>query len=287
MSPLSRTALTLMICLPLSAAACTLWGVTGSQAPMTLIAKNRDWRPDHQQSLRLVKPVHGLPYVGLFADGGRAPGLKAGVNRAGLVVVSASASSLTRAQRDASSGEQGVMRRILAQDADLDAVEQHAAQWFAHARPMFLLLADRHGLMQVEIGLNGRYALSRQRDGSMAHTNHYFDPALVDGAQRIGQSSRVRLARVRSLIAGHQGPWAIADFQRISHDQHDGPDDSLWRHGREDTLAGWQVALPAQAAPQLWLRLANPGAPVRDLQLTLDEAFWRQAAQTLAGAAGR
>ena len=266
----------LLISQDLPALACTLWGIAGEQAPATLIAKNRDWRPDHQQSLRLVRPHNGLPYVGLFADNGRAPGLKAGINEAGLVIVSASASSLSRQKRDESTGQQSVMRHILRDYRQLDQVAAAAPRLFTDAKPMFLLLADRHGLMQVEIGLNGQFSVKRQDQGWLAHTNHYADPALADGQQNIGESSEIRLTRVRQLLTAHQGAWQLADLQQISHDQHDGPNNSLWRTGIEHTLASWQVALPQHAPPILSIRLANPGKPVVSMTTILDSAFWQR-----------
>ncbi|WP_146056749.1 hypothetical protein [Chromobacterium alticapitis] len=67
----------------------------------------------------------------------------------------------------------------------------------------------------------------------------------------------------------------------MSQDRHDGPDNSLWRDGREHTPAGWQMALPAGAAPRLHLVLANPGAAPVAQDYAQDAAFWSQPARTL------
>ncbi|VEB42527.1 Acyl-coenzyme A:6-aminopenicillanic acid acyl-transferase [Chromobacterium violaceum] len=62
--------------------ACTLWGAAGTASMEgSLLAKNRDWKPDHAQSLRLLHPEHGYAYLGLYADNGSEPGIKAGVNQ--------------------------------------------------------------------------------------------------------------------------------------------------------------------------------------------------------------
>ena len=66
-------------------------------------------------------------------------------------------------------------------------------------------------------------------------------------------------------------------FVAISGDRHDGPDNSLWRSGREHTLASWIARTPAQGAPTLRVVLANPGEPVLTRQFVLDESFWRSA----------
>jgi len=162
----------------------------------------------------------------------------------------------------------------------LDEVAAVADKLFSQARPVFLLLADAGGLMQVEVGQHGRYELSRQRNGTLAHTNHYSNLSLLDGAQKIGPSSQARLARIRFLL-DQRPSHALAEFERLSQDHHDGPDNSLWRDGRKHTLAGWQMALPSAGAPKLHLVLANPGEPVREKDYMLDAAFWSQPARVL------
>ena len=85
------------------AAACTLWGAVGSAVDGggTLVAKNRDWVPDHRQELSLLKPAQGYQALVLRAVGGAEPGIKAGVNEKGLVIVSATASQIDASQRKA------------------------------------------------------------------------------------------------------------------------------------------------------------------------------------------
>lgn len=41
--------------------ACTLYGAAGGnvEGGGTILAKNRDWKPDHTQLLRIVKPSRG------------------------------------------------------------------------------------------------------------------------------------------------------------------------------------------------------------------------------------
>ncbi|QIY81683.1 carcinine hydrolase/isopenicillin-N N-acyltransferase family protein [Chromobacterium violaceum] len=260
--------------------ACTLWGAAGTASMEgSLLAKNRDWKPDHAQSLRLLHPEHGYAYLGLYADNGSEPGIKAGVNQKGLAVVAAEASSLPRALR-ADSARHGVLTRLLRDYGSLDEVASAADKLFAQARPVFLLLADAGGLMQVEIGQHGRYRLIRQQSGTLAHTNHYADTSLLDGAQTIGPSSQARLERIRFLLDQHPA-HTLSEFERLSRDRHDGPDNSLWRSGREHTLAGWRIALPAGEPPRLQLTLANPGRAERDGDYALDAAFWAQPARTL------
>ncbi len=263
------------------AAACTLWGAAGTTEG-TLLAKNRDWIPDHLQSVRLVHPAHGLSYVGLFAEGSRVPGLKEGVNQAGLTVLSASASSLPRAERDAVHGHH-LLSTLLTGYHSLDEVAAAAPTLFKDQHPEFLMLADAHGLMRIEIGLNGHYAMTRTQEGTLAQTNHYLEPDVIDGAQTPGLSSTTRYDRVQALLAANAGPHTLAEFARISADQHDGPDNSLWRSGHEHTLAAWRIALPVSGAPHLQLTLADGGTAGQSGDWVLDHAFWAQPERVLLG----
>jgi hypothetical protein len=283
--PCSAIALATLCAASLPAEACTLWGAAGSaSSDGTLLVKNRDWKPDHVQSLRLVHSKHGLSFVGLYADNGRSPGIKAGVNQAGLSVVSASASSLPRAVREEDRERHGIITDILRQYHTLDDVASHASQIFPHARPIFLLLADASGLMQVEIGQDGKFDISRSQSGTLAHTNHYFAPALLNQEQTIGSSSATRLSRIQTLLQQQAAPHSLNEFSQLSNDRHDGPDNSLWRSGKEYTLASWQIALSKSGSPKLHLVMANPGTQQRSSDWQLDAAFWQRPAQVLSAA---
>ncbi len=267
----------LMLSVP--AGACTLWGAVGMAAGGgTLLAKNRDWRPDHVQSIRLIHPKRGASYVGLFADNGSAPGLKAGVNEYGLSVVSASASSLARQYWD-SPDVHGSMLLILREDHSIDDVVAKAAQRFSHSSPMFLLISDHQQLLEVEIGKDGRYTLQKQKEGVLAHTNHYLSDELAACNQKIGKSSPARLDRIRTLLAS--GPYSLSDFAVFSQDQQAGPDLSLWRSGKVHTLSSWQIATPVAGPAQLSVRMANPEQAIVQKQWLLDDTFWQGSARVL------
>ena len=81
--------------------ACTLWGAAGTsiEGGGTLVAKNRDWAPDHFQELAVLQPAAGYWALALKAIGGEEPGVKAGVNDKGLVIVSATGNSTSRSSR--------------------------------------------------------------------------------------------------------------------------------------------------------------------------------------------
>lgn len=257
--------------------ACTLWSAAGhASSEGTLLAKNRDWLPNQQQSLRLVTPRNGLRYLGLFVDSGRYKGIKAGVNQAGLTIVSATASSIPRAVRQSDHERHGVLTQVLAHYSSIEAVEANAEHVFSQAKPAFFLIADSHGVLRVEVGQQGRYQVLRVDQGTTAHTNHYENTALLDSPQKIGESSAARLARIRFLLSDTHIPLGLNDFTRMSQDRTAGLDDSLWRHGHEYTVASWQMALPANAPARLHLIVDNPQSPEQVEDLKLDQVFWSQ-----------
>lgn len=262
---------------PARLAACTLWAaVNEGAAGGTLLSKNRDWRPDHRQALRLVHPGKGLAYLGLFAEDGSDPGLKAGVNEKGLSIVSASTNIPKKLLAD-QPGRHGVMRRILAGYGCVDALAADASKVFSQARASFLLVADRRKLLVAEVGLGGRFSLKVIEAGTAAHTNHFLDPRLAAAYNdRIGASSARRLARIGELLAQAGRPFTLAQFAAMSRDRHDGPDDSLWRSGREHTLASWIVDSPLAGSPRLRVVIANPGEAEETREFDLDEGFWRR-----------
>ena len=286
--------LTLAACPVDPASSCTLWTAIGSDEQagrVAFLAKNRDWTPDHRQELRLVRSDKGHDYLGLLAVGGAEPGLKAGINRQGLSIVSASASSIPRRQRAIAPGERGLMRRLLASCASVDELRQ-AGHLFARARPMFLLAADSRQALVVEIGRNGEYRLDAPHGEFSAHTNHFLNPELAGNNSRIGSSSKQRLATITRLLSSAPRPMSLADMVAMSEDRTHGPDNSLLRTGThtsdERTLATWIVALPVHGAPVLYVKLRNPGDEERAATFHLDQAFWESAAISgIASSSGR
>jgi hypothetical protein len=250
---------------PMKGEACTLFAAAGESVKGggTLIAKNRDWRPDHTQTLRLVSPKAGHRYYGLYAEGNDEPGLKAGINEKGLVVVSATSSIPTKARR-AMPATKGLLRKLLAASATVDEALGHG-EWFLG--PRYLLIADRRKAAIIEIGPEGRYTVSTTDRSVLYHTNHYVVPDLASAnPKKVSPSSLERYRRIAELLP--QGSrFGLEDFIRISEDRSGGPDNSLWREGSKPTstrtLAAWIVHLPAAGEPQIYVKIANPNrAPV-------------------------
>ncbi|MCF8034765.1 MAG: C45 family peptidase [Desulfarculaceae bacterium] len=280
---LAALALAALLLAAATGQACTLWGAVGSRAAGggALAAKNRDWTPDSPGRLELVKPGQGHPYLALTALGPKGWGVRAGVNRAGLCVLSAAASSLPKALRTQGKGRN---RRLLSGFASVQAVLAEP-ELFARARPAFYLLADARQLALVEVAPDGTWKVRCLRDGVLAHTNHYLNQALGDHNRKPARSSRARLAFIQKLLTGHPAPFALADFWSYSQDQSNGPDNSLWRTGgtptKTRTLASFLVRLPLSGPPRVEGLLANPGQQARSFGLGLNHRFWQQGAGVL------
>jgi len=268
--------------LPLPVLACTLWGASGEDVADggTLISKNRDWAPDHQQILKTVRSKRGYAYFGIFATGNAEPGLKAGTIEKGLTIISAS-SNIPKKLREQQTDKHGVMARILLGYASIAELSKDADALFAGSHANFFMLSDHRQIMLVEVGLDGRHSIRIIEQGSVAHTNHYLDSALAGQfGDKPGVSSSTRYARINELLSQAPHPLNMEAFATFSRDHVAGPNNSLWRTGHEYTLASWIVATPPEGAPQLRVVIANPGEAESTQEITLDKAFWQSAHRT-------
>ena len=260
---------------PVPVQACTLFAAAGEsvRGGGTLIAKNRDWRPDNTQVLKLATPRAGHHYFGLYAEGNDEPGLKAGINDKGLVVVSATA-SIPRKELQAMPRTVNLLGKLLNGSATVDEALKHG-NWFVG--PRYVLIADRNKAASIEIGPGGNYRVAVTDRSVLYHTNHYVMPDLEGyNPKKIGTSSPERYRRVEELF--HQGSqFSLEDFIRISGDRSSGPDNSLWRDGGKPTstrtLAAWIVYLPETGDPQIYVKTANPNQPPAIHRLSFSEAF--------------
>jgi isopenicillin-N N-acyltransferase-like protein len=258
--------------------ACTLWSAVGQRVAHggSLIAKNRDWTPEPSQ-VRFDSPKAGFRSLGLFPiREGKRKGNIAGVNEKGLVVVTASASSVPEADRK--KGGSSLTRQLLAGFSTVEDVLINKSV-FTRTHPSMYLIADCRQTAWLEVAPGGRFSLRTIKGGVLTHTNHYLDETLVDANGKIGRSSRTRLDRIGELLESHTAPFNLEDFIVFSRDRNDGPDNSLWRTGSKSngnrTLASWIISLPPAAPPEIFVRLANPGEPERTMTMTLDSPFWK------------
>lgn len=260
----------------LPASACTLWSASGSRVEGggTLIVKNRDWRPNHYQEFRLIEPEKGFKYYGLFAVGGDSPGLKGGINEKGLVVITASASSIPHQQRLSIPHAKAVISTLL---KNCDSVSAALTRTDLFVGAQYLMLADKTKAAVIEIAPEGHYAIKEVSDGLLWHTNHYNDPALAEYNMQVGASSTQRYNRIGELLTASSNPFSLDDFIAFSNDRIAGPDNSIWRTGsspkKTRTLSTWIVYLPEQGEPVMFVKLANPEQQEQTFQLHMQDIF--------------
>jgi isopenicillin-N N-acyltransferase like protein len=259
---------------------CTLWGTAGENSASngTIIVKNRDWVPDHTQKLKIINPKKGNRYFGLFAEENNDPGIKAGINDKGLSVISASASSIPRKVRDTQTDVSGIISRILVKYNSVDELLADKEIFF-HARAGFLFVSDKKKIAVIEIGFEGKsYSVKSAENGVVFHTNHYVDEKMLKENRKIGKSSLKRFDRIGKLLADAKLPFTADIYKKMSMDQTDGPDNSIWRTGsaleKERTLSTWIAETPLRGSPRIYIKLANPGEEYKEYNFTIDERFW-------------
>jgi hypothetical protein len=240
----------------------------------TLIAKNRDWAPDHRQELIVLRPTAGYRALALRATEGADPGIKAGVNEEGLVIVSATAGQVPAAERKKLRQRKAWMAHFLTTCASVEEVLKQAGRL---RRPVFYLVGDRRELALIEVAPDGRRSINRQTSGTLHHTNHYCFIDSPEVTRHPRASSTQRYARMGELLQNPDRPFVLEDFIRFSEDQTAGADNSIWRTGsgpaRKRTLATWIVSVPAAGSPRLYLKTADPGEPERVCRLSVEEAL--------------
>lgn len=261
--------------------ACTLWGAAGTSASGgTVVSKNRDWKPDHTQVLRMHRGEKGHAYFGLWTVYAEksTEGLVAGVNEKGLTVFTAAAGSIPKGMWEDRPVRRSFTGALLADYASCDEVLAKRDAIFPALRPVFIMISDRKKILSVEVGLGGKYAVKTIEDDVVAHANHFLDDSLAEFNINVGESSPKRFERISHLLKMSPRPFTAECFSAMGKDQHDGPDNSLWRTGKiARTLASWIVETPAHGAPKLRVVIANPGQPEQIRSFVLDERFWAEA----------
>ena len=263
--------------------ACTGFGAAGTDYVIgggTLLAKNRDWKPEYN-SVQVFVPGHGKhSYVALIADSY----VKAGTNDAGLTLVSLSAHPSIPPGMTVPAGVAGQVdlnAEILQNYKNIYQVIKNRAKLFTNADSAFLLLSDGTNVATVEIvskylvkrrtPRTENYMITYKTDGVIYHTNHYLDPSFLtfnlnkdlfgNNVSYANDDSLARYERIGCLVNYcNQPPFIIDDFIKYSTDQQCGPY-SIWRlnNDSECTLASWIVRTPSGGGPsEIFIRLANP-----------------------------
>lgn len=256
--------------------ACTLWAANGNvvKGGGSLIVKNRDWLPDHQQDVQLISPADGYRYLGLFAKDGAHKGLKAGINEKGLVVVSATVGSIPVKERKGMPYTHGLSARLL---KECNSVEEAISKTDLFVGPQILMIADKEKIATIEIGPEGNFSVIVKENGAIFHTNHYVAESMLEFNRISGPSSQERYSRIGELLNNISEKVDLDTFIAISKDQNDGPDNSIFRTGstpnKTRTMAVWAVAIPQNSSPELYIRILNPNESEQLLRINPEDVF--------------
>lgn len=244
------------------ASACTLFAANGTKFVAgggTLVAKNRDWRPAKQMA-RLVLPPSGNKYYGLFA-GKNYKFNAAGINDKGLMVAMSTAGSIPQKERlsykrfKSAEGLRTNEYLLRYYNSVEDVLKTKEPVW---QEPVNFILADKKMVAYVEVGPQGKLAVKKVKNGTLYHTNHYIEQAMLPYNQKIGKSSAVRYERIKELMTKQQSPFTLERFVEISQDKNAGANNSIYRVGSKpnssQTLANFIVYIPPRGYPQLWLK---------------------------------
>jgi len=267
--------LTAFILSGLPVGACTLWGATGNKTKdgMTLVAKNRDWKPDNHTKIEIVSPEDGYKYLSLTSDSEGSGGIKGGINKEGLVIVSATAVTV----EETDLGKEGLNKQALAYYNTVDSVLADK-ELLSNINPGYFLLGDKKKIAVIEVAPDGEFSVDETDNGYLCHTNHYAHKEFLEYNEKDNEGSETRLNRIEELLALPGKLLTMDDFITFSEDQNDGPDYSIWRTGsnpeQSRTLATWIVAIPENDSPELYVKFANPEEEEKTSTIKLDSAFW-------------
>lgn len=256
---------------PLFAEACTLWAGAGDSIVDggTIISKNRDWLPDNQQQLRLIKNAGGYRFVSLYASGNNSSGTKAGINEKGFAIVTASPPSYLETPENYK-GKTTTPMLLTRYDSVASALSAlQAGEW--SRGPEYLVLSDPKEVACVEFGNNSTYDIvSRTNSGVTFHTNHYLAQELMALNQGNLANSQKRYTKIQGFLQT-KPQYDIADFRAYSDDP------TLWRIGRTPasvcTLASFMIRQFSDGQGTLYLKMANPGKTVKEYEFSLADLF--------------
>ena len=222
----------------LDAEGCTTWAASGSATAdgEPILAKNRDYRPDHLPLQHVVRamPAAGYPY--LYVSSAGSPGVfSAGINQAGLAIADTHVYST-----DLGPGlpSFALMMHILEGHERVSSALEYLRVMPRLGRNN-LILADADGHLAVFEGGHTHFGLFESHDGVLVNTNHFASDemrgyfASVDPPQARGRSlGRYEMVN-RALVAAH-GRIDLALAQELAA-RHNGPLGSICCHPQAGT----------------------------------------------------
>lgn len=255
--------------------ACTTWAVAGQSAASsgTIVAKNRDWVPDHITDIRLITPKDGYRYISMNAEQGSEPSAKGGVNEKGFIVFTQSPPTAElesyRGKLPGHRGNSWLLSHYSSVREALAALQR--GEWSAN--PEFIVFGDAHEVAYVEMGRDGQYAVRTTTNGTLAHANHYLEPELLStNPAQIVKSSLHRQQKATEQLAGKTS-FSFEDIINFTKAP------VVWRTDpsnaplRTRTLASMVVESLPSGEINIWVKLANPDKEVYESHFTMKEAL--------------
>jgi isopenicillin-N N-acyltransferase-like protein len=239
-------------CTTLAAAA----PVTRDNTP--LLAKNRDYRPNHHQLQCLVwsHPAQGYRHAYLTSAG--SPGIfSSGMNEAGLAVADTYVSS-----RDIGPGlpRYAVMMELLEHHNHVESALDYL-QSVQHTGNGTLTLLDSRGDMAVYEAGYSRFGVVRSNEGFVVSTNHFETPQkrnhwIRRGSTENPSNSHGRYSRVRKALQSAKGETDIAWAMKLMT-THEGSYNSICRHPDTDSNHSTTISSVLYLPQEKQIYLAN------------------------------
>lgn len=224
---------------------CTVWAASNSINPggIPILAKNRDYRPNHPLLSCLARAWPARGYCYLYATSAGSPGVfSSGINEAGLAVADTHVTSL-----DVGPGvaRYSAMMEILEHHNSVASALDYLRQ-VRHIGDGTLVLADIRGHLAVFEAGHTIHGIVQPEHGFVVSTNHFVThemrnrwvdlkpPEIRGNSQnryvRVSAalkeaSGRVDVAYAHELMADHGGPRPTTAYRR----QH-----AICRHSRLD-----------------------------------------------------
>ena len=136
--------------------------------------------------------------------------------------------------------------------------------------PIYLILSDAKDVAVIEFGLKGIYRSESTYSGSVYHTNHYLNPDLQSLNPYQSGSSYKRADHIKNWLST-QKPFTVQDFIEESKNP------IIWYTGATpqapSTLSTLIVSHSPNGDARLYLRLANPGQPMKEYDLLVKDLF--------------
>ncbi len=233
---------------------CTTWAANGNitRDGEIILAKNRDYHPDHRQlqCLARMRPRHGYQYLCLTSAGG--PGVfSSGVNTAGLAVADTYVSS-----NDLGPGiaRYSLMMDILEKFANVPEAVNHLFTC-PHFGDGTVTLADAQGELAVFEIAHSVQAVRQSNKDFIVSTNHFTAPKTrqcwVDSEpSHLQGNSQERRKRVENALLSARGQVDISWSQALMA-QHGGSQSAICRHQEieaQSMTISSVIFLPQQAS---------------------------------------